>query len=62
MAKIRVKDGDSFIQLTKEFYGRSDTELLKLVKGKNPHIKDVHKLRPGSVVYFPQISEAPQPP
>ena len=62
MAKIRVKDGDSFIQLTKEFYGRSDTELLKLVKGKNPHIKDVHKLRPGSVVYFPQISDAPQSP
>lgn len=62
MVKMKVKQGDSFIQLTKDFYGRTDKELLSFIKSKNPQIQDVHKLRQGSVVYFPPVSEAPQPP
>jgi general secretion pathway protein A len=62
MVKMKVKQGDSFIQLTKDFYGRTDKELLSFIKSKNPQIQDVHKLRQGSVVYFPPASEVPQPP
>ena len=61
MVKIKVKQGDSFIQLTKDFYGRSDKDLLAFVKTKNPHIQDLHKLRQGNVLYFPNASEIPQP-
>ena len=52
MVKMKVKQGESFIQLTKDFYGRTDKELLSFIKSKNPQIQDVHKLRQGSVVYF----------
>ena len=62
MVKMKVKPGDSFIQLAKDFYGRTDKELLNFIKSKNPHIEDVHKLRLGSAVYLPPSSEAPQPP
>jgi general secretion pathway protein A len=61
MVKIKVKQGDSFIQLTKDFYGRSDKDLLVFIKTKNPHIQDLHKLRQGNVLYFPNASEIPQP-
>jgi general secretion pathway protein A len=60
MVKMKVKQGDSFIQLTKDFYGRTDKELLSFIKSKNPHIQDVHKLRQGNVLYFPNASEIPQ--
>ena len=61
MVKIKVKQGDSFIQLIKDFYGRSDKDLLVFIKTKNPHIQDLHKLRQGNVLYFPNASEIPQP-
>jgi hypothetical protein len=61
MVKIKVKQGDSFIQLIKEFYGRTDKELLAYVKSKNSHIQDLHNLRQGNVLYFPNASEIPKP-
>lgn len=60
IAKIKVKQGDSFIQLIKEFYGRTDKELLAYVKSKNSHIQDLHNLRQGTVLYFPNPSEIPK--
>jgi len=59
MVKIKVKQGDSFIQLIKDFYGRSDKELLTFVKSNNSHIQDFHNLRQGNVLYFPSTSNIP---
>jgi len=61
MVKIKVKQGDSFIQLIKEYYGRTDKELLAYVKSKNSHIQDLHNLRQGTVLYFPNTSEILKP-
>ena len=60
MVKIKVEQGDSFIQLIKNFYGRTDKELLAFVKSKNSHIQDFHNLRQGNVLFFPNASEIPQ--
>jgi general secretion pathway protein A len=60
MVKIKVKQGDSFIQLIKDFYGRTDKELLAFVKSKNSHIQDIHNLRQGNVLFFPGASEINQ--
>ena len=60
MVKIKVKQGDSFIMLIKDFYGRTDKQVLALVKSKNTHIKDFHNLREGNILYFPNPSDMPQ--
>jgi len=60
MVTIKVKQGDSFIMLIKDFYGRTDKQVLALVKSKNPHIKDFHTLREGNILYFPNPSDVPQ--
>jgi general secretion pathway protein A len=59
--KIKVQQGDSFIQLIKDFYGRTDQELLVFIKSKNSHIQDFHNLRQGNVLFFPNTSEIPKP-
>jgi general secretion pathway protein A len=60
LVKIKVKAGDSFIMLIKDFYGRTDKGLLAFVKSKNSHIQDFHNLRQGSTLYFPKASDIPQ--
>jgi len=60
MVKIKVKQGDNFIMLIKEFYGRTDKQVLALVKSKNTHIKDFNNLREGTILYFPNPSDVPQ--
>jgi len=60
MVKIKVEQGDSFIQLIKNFYGRTDKELLAFIKSKNSHIQDIHNLRQGYILFFPSASEIPQ--
>jgi len=60
LIKIKVKAGDSFIMLIKDFYGRTDKGLLAFVKSKNSHIQDFHNLRQGATLYFPKASDIPQ--
>lgn len=60
LIKIKVKAGDSFIMLIKDFYGRTDKGLLAFIKSKNSHIQDFHNLRQGTTLYFPKASDIPQ--
>lgn len=55
IAKRTVKVGDCLSSLTKDVYGQSANEFLELVKDNNPDIKNVHILRTGSVVNFPEL-------
>jgi general secretion pathway protein A len=62
VAKRIVRKGENFIQLTRETYGRTDSELLERVKSRNPQIKNVQILVPGNEIYFPDVSETPATP
>lgn len=59
MVKVKVRQGDSFIMLIKDFYGRTDKGLLAFVKSKNSHIQDFHNLRQGTTLFFPSASDIP---
>jgi type II secretory pathway predicted ATPase ExeA/phage tail protein X len=54
MKKIVVR-GDTLSKLANEVYGKSDGEVLILVRGKNPQIADPNLIHTGSTIIFPDL-------
>jgi nucleoid-associated protein YgaU len=53
--KKTVVRGDTLSKLANEVYGKSDSEVLILVRGKNPQIADPNLIHAGSTIIFPDL-------
>jgi general secretion pathway protein A len=53
--KKTVIRGDTLTKLANEVYGKSDSEVLGLVRGKNPQIADPNLIHTGSIIIFPDL-------
>jgi general secretion pathway protein A len=53
--KKTVVRGDTLTKLANEFYGKSDGEVLGLVRDKNPQIADPNLIHAGSTIIFPDL-------
>lgn len=61
IAKRMVAQGDSLSELAEQVYGSSTDEFLKFVKDNNPHIKNIHSVRMGSIVNFHELPKYLKP-
>jgi general secretion pathway protein A len=53
--KKTVVHGDTLSKLANEVYGKSDSDVLGLVRGKNPQIADPNLIHEGSTIIFPDL-------
>jgi nucleoid-associated protein YgaU len=58
--KIVVR-GDTLTKLANEVYGKSDNEVLGLVRDKNPQIADPDLIHTGSTIIFPDLPQQETP-
>jgi general secretion pathway protein A len=55
--KKTVVRGDTLTKLANEVYGKSDNEVLGLVRDKNPQIADPNLIQTGSTIIFPDLPQ-----
>ena len=55
LVKKTVNRGDTLTKLATEVYGKSDSEVLRLVRDKNPQIADPNLIQTGSTIIFPDL-------
>ncbi|MBW2149051.1 MAG: LysM peptidoglycan-binding domain-containing protein, partial [Deltaproteobacteria bacterium] len=51
--------GDTLSSLAHRIYGRSDPEVLRLIKLNNPGLTNINNLRIGQTIRFPHINGEP---
>jgi general secretion pathway protein A len=56
-----VVRGDTLTKLADEVYGKSDSEVLGLVRDKNPQISDPNLIHEGSIIMFPDLPKQGTP-
>jgi type II secretory pathway predicted ATPase ExeA/phage tail protein X len=61
LVRIRVRQGDTLVQLAADFYGRADSVILDLIQKYNPDVADLNRIRVGQELVFPPLdSQRPQ--
>jgi phage tail protein X len=56
-----VVRGDTLTKLANEVYGKSDGEVLGLIRDKNPQIADPNFIHVGSTIIFPDLPKQKKP-
>ncbi len=51
-----VRRGDTISYLAFKMYGKYDDSILRMLKQRNRHIKNLDRLRPGQKLYFPALA------
>lgn len=59
--KKTVVRGDTLTKLANEVYGKSDSEVLELVRDNNPRIADPNLIQAGSTIIFPDLPKQEGP-
>jgi phage tail protein X len=55
LVTIRVRQGDTLVQLAADFYGRTDRAILDLIQKYNPDVADLNRISVGQELVFPPL-------
>jgi phage tail protein X len=55
LVTIRVRQGDTLVQLAADFYGRADSTILDLIQKYNPDVADLNRIHVGQELAFPPL-------
>ena len=50
--RIIVKEGDTLEKLARRIYGRSDEDILEMIKKNNPEITNIDLIHTGQILFF----------